>query len=184
MDSADLSQSFAALSFVRTMDPPAKYSLAAGGVLFLLFLIQLTPHLAKLFKGVAIWILKHFIYPNAIDRHRLVGPWTRAIVALHLVYIALNIFCLGFQVSSASKAGLRAGTLSLINMVPLFAGPHLGFLADMLGLSLISFHRIHRSAGWMSFAMALFHVATVIVSGASFDLSQLANIFTLVASKP
>jgi hypothetical protein len=164
------------------MDPTAKYSLAAGGVFVLLFLIQLIPRLAKLFKGVTIWISKHIVYPYAIDRHRVIGPWTRATVALHLVYIGLNVFCLGFQASSASTAGLRAGTLSLINLVPLFAGPHLSFLADMLGLSLISFHRIHRSAGWMSFAMALFHVSMVIVSGVSFDLSRHANIFTLIAS--
>jgi hypothetical protein len=165
------------------MDPTAKYSLATGGVFFLLFLTQMIPHLAKTFKGVAVWISKHIIYLYAIDRHRIVRPWTRAIVALHLVYIALNVFCLGFQASSASKAGLRAGTLSLINMVPLFAGPHLGFLADMLGLSLTSFHRIHRSVGWMSFAMEILHVSTVIVSGVSFDLNQHANIFTLIASK-
>jgi hypothetical protein len=183
MDSADPSRSFAAVSFFRTMDPTAKYSLAAGGVFSLLFLIQMIPHLAKLFKGVAIWISKHVVYPYAINRHRIVGPWTRATVALHLMYIGLNVFCLGFQASSAWKAGLRAGTLSLINMVPLFAGPHLGFLADMLGLSLISFHRIHRSAGWMSFAMAFFHVSTVIVSGVSLDLSRHANIFTLIASE-
>lgn len=184
MGSADLAQSFAAVSFLWTMDPTAKYSLAAGGIFSLLFLTHLIPHVAKLFKGVAIWISKHVIYPYAINRHRIIGPWTRALVILHLVYISLNVFCLSFQASSALEAGLRAGTLALINMVPLFAGPHLGFLADVLGLSLTSFHRIHRSAAWMSFAMALFHVFTVIVSRITFNLSQHANIFTLIASKP
>ena len=45
-------------------------------------------------------------------------------------------------------------------MIPLFAGLHHGFLADLFGISLDMYRRIHRSAGLMSFFLALFYVLT------------------------
>lgn len=54
----------------------------------------------------------------------------QGIIQERLYYIALNVFCLAFRVPTLSKAGLRAGNLSLANMIPLFAGAHLSFLAD------------------------------------------------------
>jgi hypothetical protein len=90
------------------MDVTAKYALAVGGIFSLLLLTQLIPRIPKLFKGVSIWVSKHVVFPYALERHQMVGPWTRATVAVHLVYIAANVFCLGFQASSVSEAGLRA----------------------------------------------------------------------------
>lgn len=45
-------------------------------------------------------------------------------------------------------------------MVPLFAGLHHGFLADLFEISLDVYRSIHRSAGLMSFFLAPFHVLT------------------------
>ena len=183
MDPVIHASSFAFISVLRTMDLTAKYSLAAGGIFSLLLLAQLIPRIARLFGGVSIFVSKHVIFPYILKRHEVVGPWTRATVAVHLIYIAANVFCLGFHTSSVSKAGLRAETLSLINIVPLFAGPHLSFLADVLGFSLDSLHRIHRSAGWMSFSLAVFYVSTVVAAGDPFPLSQPQNLFGLIASR-
>jgi hypothetical protein len=152
MDPVIDTHSFAFISVLRTMDLPAKYSLTAGGIFSLLLLAQLIPRTAMPFKGISLSIPEHVIYPYALERHRSVGS-SRSTFGLYR-----GVFCLGYQAASVSKAGLRTGTLSLISMVPLFAGPHLGFLADILGLSLNSLLRIHRSAGWMSFFLALFHV--------------------------
>jgi hypothetical protein len=177
-------RSLAFIAVLRTMDVTARYALAAGGIFSLLLLTQLLPRIPELFKGVSIWVSKHVIFPYALKRHQRIGPWTRATVDVHLIYIAANVFCLGFQASSVSEAGLRAETLSLINAVPLFAGAHLSFLADTLGLSLDLVRRIHRSVGWMSFSLALFYVSTVVIAGASFPLSQPQNLFLLIASGP
>jgi hypothetical protein len=98
------------------------------------------------------------------------------------MYITANIFCTSFHTSSISEAGLRAGTLSLINIVPLFAGPHLGFLADLLGVSINIYRRIHRSAGLMSFLLTLFHVIVGLTSITPFVIMAGQNLFALIVS--
>ena len=100
-----------------------------------------------------------------------------------------NIICLivtisksGFQVSTISESGLQAGSLSLINMVPVFAGPHLGFLADLLGLSMSTYRHLHRSAGIMSCALTVFHVLVAVASQPSFSLDLPQNLFAVIVS--
>lgn len=162
------------------IDVTKGYAIAAGGILLILLLIQLLPYIGKLATGVWLWISKHFIYPYALDRHRAVGPWSRAAVLIHLTYVTLNVSCLSFRVSSTSKAGLRAGTLSLINLVPLFIGLHHSFIADILGISLSSLRHVHRSASWMASSLALFHLLVAVAGKTPFPLIKSQNLFTLI----
>lgn len=157
------------------MEITQAYAIAAGGTFLTLFLANCFSDLLQLIRLV-LHTLKHHMYPYVISRHRFLGPWTRASVFSQLVYITLNIVCITLQVSTPQQAGLRAGTLSLINMVPLFAGLHHGFLADLLGISLDMYQHIHRSAGLMSFVLALFHVLT------SYNLLAKAHQFELIVS--
>jgi Ferric reductase like transmembrane component len=89
---------------------------------------------------------------------------------------------LAFEFSTISKAGLQAGNLSLVNMIPLFAGAHLSFLADLLGLPLDAYRRVHRSAGLMTFALILFHVLVVVANRTSFSLGVPEHLFGLIVS--
>ncbi|KAH6667734.1 hypothetical protein B0J14DRAFT_675578 [Halenospora varia] len=66
-------------------------------------------------------------------------------------------------------------------MIPLFLGPHLGFLADILGISLSTFRLMHRSAGMMSFGLVLLHVLAMRVSHTAFSLRGIANISAVVS---
>jgi hypothetical protein len=52
----------------------------------------------------------------------------------------------------------------LINLVPLLSGPSFNVLADLLGISLGTFQRFHRSAEVMSFVLLVFYVITVVAS--------------------
>lgn len=72
--------------------------------------------------------------------------------------------------------------LSLINMVPLFAGFHLSFLADLLGVSVSMYQHIHSSVGLMSFFLVLFHVLVAVTSGISFSLATGQDLFALIVS--
>jgi len=90
-------------------------------------------------------VAKHLTYPFIVRRHRLLGPWSRADVLLQLIYFTINMFCMTFRVTSVKEAGARAGTM--INMAPPFFGFHLSFLADILGISLSNYRRIHRMTG-------------------------------------
>ncbi len=102
-------------------------------------------------------------------------------ILIQVVYLTINIFCLSFRVSDVAKAGTRAGTLSLVNMIPLFAGPSFGFLADRLGVPLKVYRRAHRSAGFMTFTLVLLHVLAVVSQG-SFSLGQPQHLFAVIVS--
>lgn len=78
------------------------------------------------------------------------------------------------------EAGLQAGAMSVINTIPLFAGPHLSFLPDSLGVSLTTVRQVHRSAGVMASALALFHVVVAVASKPSFALDLPQDIFAVV----
>lgn len=157
------------------MDITQAYAIAAGGIFLTLFLFNCLSNVLQLIRLV-LYTVKHYMYPYVLSRHRFLGPWTRASVLLQLVYITLNVVCITVHVSTVRQAGLRAGTLSLINMVPLFAGLHHGFLGDLFGISLDVYRRIHRSAGLMSFFLALFHVLT------SYSSLAKAHRFELIVS--
>ncbi len=161
------------------------YAIALGGVLLIPSLINLLPWLPYLTFSTPPFLqqtLRYLTYPYLVRRHRFFGPWTFAGLVIQLVYIACNSFCVGFRVSDIAKAGVRAGNLSLINMILLFLGPHLGFLADILGITLSTFRLIHRSAGVMSCGLVLFHVLAVLVSHTAFSLRGIANLSAVVVS--
>ena len=162
------------------MDITEVYATAAGGLFFTFILINFI--LPTVREKISLFISKHLIYPYFLRRHRLLGPWTRSGVLLQSAYIAINAFCLSFRVSTFSKAGLRAANLSLANMVPLFAGPHLSILADMLGFRLGIYRQIHRSAGLISFALLLFHLLVVALQRTSFSLKIPAQFYGMIVS--
>lgn len=153
------------------MDPTLAYAIALGGVFVALILVNLLhlQHLTFLAylptsarASVHRW-WRYSVYPYLVHRRGLLPPFTLVDLLIQLIYIAGNSFSLAYG-STIENAGLRAGTLSLINLVPLYLGPHLGFAADLLGLSLRAFRYIHRSAGLMSSGLALFHSVVVIKS--------------------
>ena len=109
--------------FIRSMDVPQIYATAAGGFFLVFILVNFLSRTVR--ERIALFTSKHLTYPYFLHRHRFLGPWTRSAILVQLIYIALNAFCLGFRASTLSKAGLRAGNLSLANMIPLFAGPYL-----------------------------------------------------------
>ena len=67
-------------------------------------------------------------------------------------------------------------------MIPLFAGPHLSFLADVLGFRLGTYRLVHRSAGVMSFALLLFHILVVAVERTSFPLEISEHLYGVIVS--
>lgn len=167
---------------ITNMDVTQIYAIAAGGV-FILFIIANCLHYIKwLVKHIAFFTSRYLTYCYLVRRHRFLGPWTRAGILVQVIYIAINVFCLTFQVSKLSQVSLRAGTLSLINMIPLFAGSHLSFLADVLGVSLATYRRIHRSGSLVSFALGLCHVMMAVIGRGSLTLATPRYLFGLIAS--
>ncbi|EJP69835.1 ferric-chelate reductase [Beauveria bassiana ARSEF 2860] len=79
------------------------------------------------------------------------------------------------------QAILRSGTLSVVNFIFCFAGPYLGFLADLLGLSLRSCRRLHALAGTLAAALAVFHAAAAGAAKGRLDLHAPEDVFALVS---
>ena len=73
---------------------------------------------------------------------------------------------------------------AMINLIPLFAVPHLSTLADLLGVTLSTFRQIHPSAGVMAVALTIFHVLVMVASQPSFPLDLSHNQFAVIVSNP
>jgi len=117
-----------------------------------------------------------------VRRHRLLGSWSLVDVLLQLLYISPNVFCVTFRVTSFDEARDKARTLSIINMASLFFGLYLSFLADLLGLSLFNYRRIHGFARIMSFALVALHTFAAIYHGPTYSLRVLENLYLLIVS--
>ncbi|KFY03642.1 hypothetical protein V490_00110 [Pseudogymnoascus sp. VKM F-3557] len=170
------------------MDAIQIYAIAAGGTLCIFAFVNLLPLLVPLVTHVSNFVSKHFRYPYILHRHRILGPWTRAGVVIQLAYLAINLFCVfvilswdGLKAANFSDAGRRAGTLAEVNMIPLLAGPHFAFLADLIGLSLKTIRGVHRSAGWMTAALVFLH-AMAAASDGPFPIDVSQNLFAVVGA--
>ena len=161
------------------MDITQEYALGIGVLLFSFLLIQFSSHIFSVLKQ---WgnLIRHILYRYVLHRYYFLTRLVRTNILLEILYIAGNSFCLSFRVANISQAGVRAGNLSLINLIPVYAGPHLLFLADILRIPLRSYQWIHRSAGLMSSVLVLFHALTVATRKPSFVLSSVKNVSAVV----
>jgi hypothetical protein len=164
------------------MDITKIYAIIIGGSFGLLLLINGLPLITRIVRYLSPLVSKHLIYRYILHRHQLLGPWSRAGVLVQLIYIAGNICCFKFWDTTISQAGLRAGTLAIINLIPLFTGPHLSTLADLLGVTLSTFRQIHRSAGVTAVMLTIFHVLVMVASQPSFPLDLAQNRFAVIVS--
>ena len=141
------------------------YAITAGGILAFVILTRLVLRMTRGLKDhVLVLFLEHILYPFLVRRHRLLGPWSRASLLFQAMYLSTTILCLSYKVSDLSEAGIRAGTLSLINMIPLYSGLHLSFLADMYGISVRTYTKLHGSIGVMAGALASFHMGVALAT--------------------
>lgn len=149
------------------------YMIALAGIFLLVFFIA---HLFHRLVAITTWIgtqvTRFFSYHFVIDRHTLIGPWTASSLFIHMLYIASNAACLCYKLENLSGAASRAGTLSLANLAPVFLGVHLSFLADILGVSLRTYQRIHRSCGLMASSLLFSHGLLAMSQKASFSLKD------------
>ena len=163
------------------MDLITVYAIVAGGIFATLFLMRVASSLISLTSIIYVTASKHLTYPYLLNRHRILGPWTRANFLLYLVYGAVNVFCIAFRATSATGVGRRAGTLSLINVAFLFPTLHLGLLADILRISLSACRHIHRAVGWTATALLSLHIViAIVVRQEKFALHDPGNLSALI----
>ena len=162
------------------MDVTQVYAIVAGGLFAVLTMLNFCLGLLKFTETYGILVLRYLVYPFSIHRHRLIGPWSRGGLLLRLLHITVNAFCGGFKIGSVAEATDRTGTLSLINMIPLFLGPHLSFLASMVGLSLQTFHAIHGSSAVVSVLLGATHTILSLHSSSPGSLHESTHLYGLI----
>jgi len=101
-------------------------------------------------------------------------------VAFQLIYLAANVFCACFKVSTATDTATRAGHLSLINMLPTYFGFHLSFVCTLLGVSLPTYRLFHASTGTMSILFGVLHAAINAAVKPSLGTSGSGQVFRLI----
>ncbi|PVH67427.1 hypothetical protein DL98DRAFT_443624, partial [Cadophora sp. DSE1049] len=163
------------------MDWTQIYAIVAAGIFSMFVTVHFHKYLNQ-FVNYMFLLSRHLTYPRLVHRHRFLGPWSPSVVIIQLIYIAANTFCATFPASTVAEIGRRAGTLAAINMVPLFAGPHLAFLEDILGTPLGTIHLIHRSAGIMAFSLSIVHALAITGSKTSLPLDVPQNLFAVVGA--
>ena len=100
---------------------------------------------------------------------------------MQIAYITANFYCFKFWKLTTTKVGIRIANLALINMILLFFGIYLSFLANRFIIFLKTFRMIHCLVDMMSFIFVLFHVLVVVIRGAgTFFLSVLKNLYKLI----
>lgn len=140
------------------MEATQIYAITAGSVFVILTILNLVlfiVHKIYIFHTI---ILQHLIYPFFIRRHGLIGPWTRYGALWRVLYLTMNICFSIFPIVSMKKIAKRAGHVSLINMIPLFFGPHLSFLADIFGVPLQTYRSLHGASAAMTVTLGVLHV--------------------------
>ncbi len=159
------------------------YAIAAGGVILLLVVLNASSLFKHGFESLNILRSKYLTYPLLVQRHRFFGPRSPADIIVQSLYTLLNGFCLFFRVASLKEVGDRAGTLSMINMAPLFFGLHLSFLADLFGLSMSNCRRIHRSAGLMFVTLLILHVFIALRANPTYFLRATKHLYLIIVSR-
>ena len=152
------------------MDITQIYVITTGVVFGLCLMVRAALTFVRYFRPYNVLLMKHLLHRLALRRHRFFGPWTRAQVFFHLFYVATSIFCSTFRVSTVIEAATRAGTLSLVNMMPSYFGHHLSSVSDILGLLLLVYRRIHALTGAMSVFLGLFHAVVNVTNTTSLSL--------------
>lgn len=93
-----------------------------------------------------------------LKAHKLLASWTLQHMTALLVYMSANVICTFFGSSSLAEASLRAGRLAVVNAAVLYAGLHLGFLGDRVGVGVITYRRIHSVVSLIVLMLSAFHV--------------------------
>ncbi len=140
------------------MDVGRVYAIAAGGIFAALTVLNFCLNMWKITQGVVSMFSRHLLYPLFLHRHRFIGPWSRWGFSVRVLYLAANILCSGFRIKSVAGASERTAVLALLNTIPLYFGPHLGFTATAMGLSLQNYKKMHASSATMSVLLSSAHV--------------------------
>ena len=146
------------LSYWTAWSTSEWYGIGLGGLLATWILYRLAAKMSRLLIiNVSFSFFRHLSYPKEIGRMTLRGDVTRLQLLVLVMFVSSNIVCMALKVKSLTQLSSRTALLSLVNLIPLFAGSRLSLAADTLGVSLRTQNRMHTLLGLVSGLQALIH---------------------------
>ena len=143
--------------------------------------LERKPHRSNSLACAHRFILRNFVYPAFLSPRKWTRRWNLIDAILLVLYYGANATCVALSLNLRT-ASRRAGTLALVNMTLLFAGPHLSFIADILNMSLRQYKRMHAAAGAITMMLAAFHSVVAAVQGGKLKLSDPSDLYALIVS--
>lgn len=147
-------------------------------ILVLAATVRLSPVLSTWYQRSRVFFLRRFAYTRLLN-----VPILQHIFLL--LYLGVNIFCLMFQykdgkshISSIPEVMLRCGTLSSINIIPLFLGRR-STVYNFLGIRLPIHVRLlfHHWIGTLSVSLCFVHIILSVVTGTHRNSMSASGIF-------
>ncbi|PQK10246.1 hypothetical protein BB8028_0002g05700 [Beauveria bassiana] len=174
------------------------YAIVSGGLFCLLLLrrplygiiqracpllleLRRLPPLPSISQGIKRLVADHLTYPTLLSPGRYFDRWSRGDALLLLAYFAANISCFLVPWSSVHQAGRRAGVLAVVNLLFLCVNPYLSLQADMMGISLQNYRRLHACVGAATFLLSVFHAIAAGSLRSKFIREEPVNLFAIVA---
>ena len=140
------------------MDPVTIYSVAAGGIGVLFVLYNASSYISCWIQDRTLfYIFKYLVYPVFIQRSPLFTSFSRWSVLITIIYWLGTAVCNIVGVRTIADAGNRAGVLAALHLIPLLFANRPSFAADLLGISLQTYLRLHSSFGIMALVQGLVH---------------------------
>jgi hypothetical protein len=109
-----------------------------------------------IWRASRIKILRMLILPRLFPGWHPYNP-PRIELMLYAIHWIITGFFNGYGIESLSQAGMRAGVIATVHLVPLLATSQLDFAAHLFGIGPQSFRRVHQAFGLMAAAQSVFH---------------------------
>lgn len=162
------------------MEPVPIYSLAAGGIFLICLLYCTSAHISRWIQDRTLfYLLKYLVYPVIIRRTSLSNPFSRWHAALMIVYWSGTAICNLVGIRSVHQAASRAGALAALHLVPLLCTNRPAFVADLLGISVQTYMRLHTSFGFMALLQTLIHTV-IVVTHTTFNVKETLQFYGLL----
>ncbi|KAH7228605.1 uncharacterized protein BKA55DRAFT_526647 [Fusarium redolens] len=115
------------------------------------------PVLRRLGRRISQWAVRFLAYRGPFRRGSSVDIITWAHILIFLSYLTSNLSCIVIGAGDVAEACFRAGKLAFINLIVLYIGPCLDFIASVLRFRLRVQRRIHAGAGYVVAILSTIH---------------------------
>lgn len=167
---------------LREADVAQAYAFALGCIVFGFFVVALVKDIIAFTRDHRPnFLRRHFLYSVLFRDLRFVSPVSRYHFSVWLLYCGGTVACNIIGVHNVNQASSRAGILAIITMVPLFLSTHHSLGSHLMGMSVLSYGRIHGVVGRMAFVQSVVHVILAL-HGRSLAADQPGQLFGLLVS--